>query len=332
MAAIGDAAPTLLDVAKMVDPNGRLAQVVNLMKQRSAIVEDATWMEGNMPTGHRVTSMVGLPSPTWNRVNKGVATGKHKNAQYDEACGLLEAASEVDARLQDIYGGDKFAAYRAQMDAAHQLSMVQELETALFYHSTALTPERINGLTPRYDVTTAESGGSQIIKADAAPSNSDQTSAWYVSWGPEATSCIYPSGSDGGLKSKDMGLVELEDVSGAKYPGFKTYHSWKPGLVVADYRQNVRVCNIDTSALSASGTNIVEALVKGYWQIQNPNVGKLRLYMNRTLATFLHLQARSQGINNPAVVTSIEGKPVMTFLGVPVRITDSILSTEAIVS
>ena len=112
MAAIGDAAPTLLDIAKTIDPNGRLAQVVQLMKQRSAIVEDATWMEGNMPTGHRVTSMVGLPSPTWNRVNKGVATGKHKTAQYDEACGLLEAASEVDARLQDIYGGDKFAAYR----------------------------------------------------------------------------------------------------------------------------------------------------------------------------------------------------------------------------
>lgn len=332
MAAIGADNPTLLDIAKMVDPNGRMARVVNLMKQRSAIVEDAVWTEGNMPTGHRVTSTVGLPTPQWNRVNKGVTTSKTKEAQYDEACGLLEAASEVDARLMDIYGGDKFAAYRAHMDMQHQLAMTQELETALFYHTTSLTPERINGLTPRYDATTAESGGSQVIKADAAASGSDQTSAWYVSWGENATHCIYPSGSNGGLQSKDMGLLELEDASGGKYPGYKTYHSWKPGLVVEDYRQNVRVCNIDTGSLSASGTNIVEALVRGYWQIQNPNIGKLRLYMNRTLATFLHLQARKESINNPAVLTTIEGKPVLTFMGVPIRITDSLLSTEAVVS
>lgn len=331
MALIGIDNPTLLDVAKTIGPDGRLARIVNLMKQRSPMVEDAVWMEGNLPTGERVTSMVGLPTPTWNRVNKGVATGKHRDAQYDEACGLLEAASEVDARLQKIYGA-AFANYRAKMDMAHQLSMVQELETALLYHSTAITPERINGLAPRYDATTAESGGAQIIKSDAAASGSDQTSAWYIKWSEDATHCIYPQGSQGGMESKDMGLVELEDATGAKYAGFKTYHSWMPGLVVRDYRQNVRVCNIDTSALSASGTNIVEALVRGYHQIQNPEGGRLRLYMNRTLATFLHLQARKEGINNPAVVTSIEGKPVLTFLGVPVRITDAITITEAVVS
>lgn len=332
MAAIGADNPTLLDIAKGVDPNGRLAKVVNLMKQRSSIVEDAVWMEGNMPTGHRVTSTVGLPSASWNRVNKGVATSKHKDSQYDEACGLLESASEVDARLQRIYGADKFAAYRSRMDMAHQLNMVQTLEEAFFYQTTSSTPESLNGLTPRYDVTTAESGGAQIIKADSGASGADQTSAWFVKWGEDATHCIYPQGSMGGLESKDMGLVELEDVAGAKYPGYKTYHSWMPGLVVNDYRQNVRVCNIDTGALAASGTNIIEALIRGYSQIQNPDGGRLRLYMNRTLFTFLHLQTRKEAIANPAVVTVVEGKPVMTFMGIPVRISDSIRITEAVVS
>ncbi len=331
MAAIGVDNPTLLDVAKTLDASGNVARVVNLMKQQSPLVEDAVWMEGNLPTGHQVTSTVGLPSPTWNRVNKGIATGKHQDAQYTEACGLLEAASEVDDRLRDIYGAG-FAAYRAKMDQNHQLAMVQELETAIIYHSTTAAPERINGLAARYDATTRPSGGSQIIKADASPSGSDQTSVWLIKWAEDACHMIYPKESMAGLKSKDMGLVELEDANGAKYPGWKTYHTWKPGLVVADYRQVVRVCNIDTSALSASGTNLVEAMIRAYHQIQNRNGGRLAFYCNRTVSTFLHLQSRKEAVNNPAVVTAIEGKPVMTFLGVPVRQTDAILNTEAIVS
>lgn len=331
MAAIGTDNPTLYDVARALDSKGRLTRVVNLMKQRSSIVEDAVWTPANGNTKHTVTSVVGLPSPVWGRINKGVATTKHKEAQYEESIGMLEDASEIDARIKRVEGAN-FAAYRSRRDEMKQVAMAQALETALFYQSTTASPESINGLSPRYDATTQPSGGAQIIKADASPSGSDQTSAWFVKWGEDATHMVYPDGASAGIDMKDMGEVELEDAAGAKYPGYKTYLNWLVGLVVEDFRQNVRVCNIDTSALSASGTNIVEALVRGYHRIQNPEGGRLRLYMNRTLAVFFQLQARKEGINNPVLTTVIEGKPMMTFMGVPIRITDSITDTEAIVS
>lgn len=332
MPALGLNDPTLLDIAKTLDPSGRgLARIVNLMKQRSSIVEDAVWMEGNLATGTRVTSTVGLPTPSWNTLNRGVATSKHKDDSYDEACGLLESASEVDARFKKIYGA-AFAEYRRKQDLMHQLAMLQELETGMFYHSTGTDPRRINGLAARYDSTTRAMGGSQVIRADAAPSGADQTSVWLVKWAEDAVHCIYPKDSQAGIESKDMGELELEDATGAKYPGFKTYHSWMPGLVVADYRQVVRVCNIDTSALAANGTNLVEAMIRGYYQLQNPNGGRLRWYCNRTVATFLHLQARNDHKQNPVVVQAHEGKEITTFLGIPVRISDSILNTEAIIS
>lgn len=330
MAAIGADNPTLLDVAKMLDSQGRLARVVNLMKQRSPIVEDAVWLPSNGIMKHTVTSTVGLPSPTWGRINKGIATGKHKDDQYEETLGMMESASEIDARVKRVHGS-RFAAYREKMDMNHQLAMVQELESAILYHSSASAVERVNGLAPRYDSSANQSGGSQVIKSDAAAAGSDQTSAWWVKWGEDACHMVYPDTASAGINMEDMGLVELEDASGAKYPGFKTYFNWICGVVVEDYRQIVRVCNIDTSALSASGTNIVEALIKGYHKIQNPEGGRLRLYVNRTLNTFLHLQARKESVNNPAILTTIEGKPVMTFMGYPVRVTDAILDTEAIV-
>jgi hypothetical protein len=331
MAAIGTDNPTLFDVARAKDSKGRLTRIVNLMKQRSSIVEDAVWLPANGNMKHTVTSVVGLPSPVWGRINKGIATTKHKEAQYEETMGMMEDASEIDARIKRIEGPN-FAAYRARADDNKQLAMVQTLETAVIYQTTVAQPEAINGLAPRYDVTTQPSGGAQIIKADSGASGSDQTSAWYVKWAEDACHMIYPEDGNMGIETKDMGEVELEDAAGAKYPGYKTYFNWIAGLVVEDYRQVVRVCNIDTGALSPSGTNIVEALVRGYHRIQNPEGGRLRLYMNRTLMTFLHLQARKEGIANPVLTTVIEGRPVMTFMGVPIRLTDSILDTEAVVS
>ncbi|MCU0701849.1 MAG: hypothetical protein MUC96_35545, partial [Myxococcaceae bacterium] len=254
-----------------------------------------------------------------------------ENSQYDEACGMLESASQVDARLRRIHGAN-FAAYRAQQDQLHKLAMLQELETGVLYHSTGTDPRRLNGFTPRYDSTTRPSGGSQVIRCDAAASGADQTSAWLIKWAEDACYMIYPPSSMGGIKSEDMGLVDVRDASGLTYPAFKTYHSWEPGLVIEDYRQVCRVCNIDTGSLAANGSNIIEAMIRAYHQIQNPNGGRLRWYVNRTVATFLHLQSRAGGINNPAVVTQYEGRPMLTFLEIPVRVTDSILTTEAVVS
>ena len=54
--------------------------------------------------------------------------------------------------------------------------------------------------------------------------------------------------------------------------------------------------------------------------------------MNRTVQTYLHLQSRKEMINNPAVVKEFEGRPVLTFMGVPVRVSDAILSTESVIS
>lgn len=329
MAAIGVDNPTLLDVAKTLDSSGRLARIVNLMKQRSPIIEDAVWTEANGRVKHTVTSIVGLPTPSWGRINKGVATSKHKTAQYDETMGLLESASEADVRLMDVYGS-KFAAYRSSLDDQHLLGLAQELETGVIYHSTGLTPEKLNGLAVRYDATTQLSGGSQVILCDGSPSGSDQTSAWFITWGEDATHMIYPEGSMAGIKSEDMGKVDVSDGTNS-YPAFKTYHRWWPGLVVEDYRQNVRVCNIDTSAISASGTNLVEGLIRGYHQIHTPT-SRTRLYVNRTVATYLHLQSRKEFVNNPSVVKSFEGREVLTFMGIPVRVSDAILSTEAVVS
>ena len=84
MSVLGAKNPTLLDVAKSLDPDGSTADVVELLNQTNEILLDATWAEGNLPTGHRVTVRTGLPSVVWRRLYGGVPASKSKRAQVDE--------------------------------------------------------------------------------------------------------------------------------------------------------------------------------------------------------------------------------------------------------
>ena len=99
MATVGNTVLTLTDWAKRLDPDGRVAAVVELLSNTNEILDDMLWKEGNLPVGHRDTVRTGLPSVYWRRINEGVATSKSTTAQIDSQCGMLEAWSEVDKDL-----------------------------------------------------------------------------------------------------------------------------------------------------------------------------------------------------------------------------------------
>jgi hypothetical protein len=65
-------AVTLLDFSKSIDPNGSTATVIELLAQSNEIVQDMTFIEGNLPTGHQSTIRTGLPQPTWRKMYQGV--------------------------------------------------------------------------------------------------------------------------------------------------------------------------------------------------------------------------------------------------------------------
>ena len=99
MAVLTQNVLTLADWAKRLDPDGKVPVVAELLSQSNEILEDAVFMEGNLPTGHRVVIRTGLPTVYWRAINQGIPTSKSTTAQVDEACGMLEAYSEVDKDL-----------------------------------------------------------------------------------------------------------------------------------------------------------------------------------------------------------------------------------------
>ena len=338
MATLSTTNLTLADWAKRTDPNGSVPVVAELLSQTNEILQDAVFKEGNLPTGERVVIRTGLPTVYWRALNQGIPSSKSTTAQVDEACGMLEARSEVDKDLAMLNGNT--AQFRLSEDTAFLEAMNQTQATTMFYGNPATEPKSFLGLAGRYSTLTGTIGQHVIT---AGGTGSDNTSVFLVCWGDNTVYCPFPKGSKAGLIHEDLGEQTVFN-SDSRMQAYATRYQWKNGLVVKDWRYVVRIPNIDVSDLigqtgtQAAGvaTNIIKLMARAIYRIPNMSMGRCTFYMNRTVHSGMALAA----LDKSSAVLKINegltqfGQPHswLTFLGVPLRKVDSLLNTEALVS
>ena len=330
MSTLATTHPTLLDVTKRLDPNGKIDTIGEILNQTNEILEDMVWLEGNLPTGHRTTVRSGLPTPTWRKLYGGVQPTKSRTVQVTDACGMLEAYAEVDKALADLNGNT--GAFRLSEDRAHIEGMNQEFASTLFYGNESTEPEAFTGFGARFNDQSAENGGN-IITSAATPDGSDNTSIWLVVWGPNTVHGIYPKGSKGGLNMEDKGQVTIENVdgNGGRMEAYRTHYRWDCGLSVRDWRYVVRV-NLDQEDLvknAASGPDLVDLMTQAVELIPSLSMGRPAFYMNRTLRSFLRRQIANKVAASTLTMETVAGKHVTMFDGIPVRRCDAITNTES---
>lgn len=332
MAILSTGALTLADWAKRLDPDGRVPVVAELLSQSNEVLEDAVFMEGNLPTGHRVVIRTGLPTVYWRAINQGIPTSKSTTAQVDEACGMLEAYSEVDKDLAELNGNT--AQFRLSEDSAFLEAMNQTMASTLFYGNPASDPKQFLGLATRYSSTSA-GNGQNILKGGG--SGSANTSIYLVVWGENSVFCPFPKGSKAGLIHEDHGLQTVWDADQGRYQAYRTHYQWKNGLVVKDWRYVVRIANIDTTITNNNlAADLIALMSRALDRIPNLAMGRPVFYMNRTVYSILRLQA----LNKSNYALSVEkgltqfgtAASWLSFNGVPLRRVDQLLNTESTVS
>jgi len=332
MATLGTTRPTLADVAKRTDRDGKISKIVEILEETNAILEDMSWTEGNLPTGHRTTVRSGLPTPTWRLLNFGVQPAKSRTVQVDETIGTLEAYSEIDQALADLNGNT--SEFRLSEDRGHIEGMNQEFANTLIYGNVGLDPEKFMGLAPRYNSTTAENGSNLILGGGTESAN---TSIWLVCWGDMTAHGIYPKGSSAGLTVTDKGQVTIEDADGAgggRMEAYRTHFAWKCGFSLRDWRYTVRIANIDIGDLTknaATGADLIDLMSQALEIMPGMKMGRCVFYVNRTVRSFLRRQIALRVVSNLTLDT-VSGKTVMAFDGIPVKRVDAILNTEATIA
>lgn len=331
MATLAAGALTLADWAKRADPDGKIPVVAELLSQSNEILEDAVFMEGNLPTGHRLIIRTGLPTAYWRSINQGIPTSKSTTAQVDESVGMLEAYARIDKDLALLNGNTD--AFRLSEDIAFMESMNQAQAGAMFYGNPSTDARQYLGLSTRYGTISGAGNAANILDAGGVSTNN--TSIYLVVWGENTVFCPFPKGSAAGLTREDQGVLTVYDANNNPYQAYQTHYQWKNGLAVKDWRYVVRICNINTANLVAESgaADLIKLMSRALDRIPNFSMGRAAFYMNRTVFSMLRVQALNKSQNVLATQQALNqfGSPQnwTTFEGVPLRRVDQLLNTEA---
>ena len=331
MAAIGTTVLTLVDVAKRLDPDGKIPRIAELLTIRNDVLADMHWSEGNLPTGNRSTLRTALPAVTWRLLNNAVTPSKSTTAQIDDQCGKLEAWCEVDVALAELNGNA--AAFRLSEAMAFIEGMNQGFVSVLWYGNQGVNPERFTGFAPRFGAISGAGNRQNVI--DGGGTGTVNTSMYLVGWGDQTVFGIYPKGSKAGLQHNDFGSVTVQSNTGIGTGRLRAYQEqfvWDCGLVVKDWRYVIRICNIDTTNLvnETTPTDLTNKMIRAYARILNPGLARLAWYMNRTAFEMLDIQRREDvRTGGQLKYENVDGMMTPMFRGIPIRISDQILNNES---
>lgn len=336
-----EGALTLLDAAMKADSTGKTADIVNMLAATNEILDDALWIEANSKTAHKTTILTGLPEATWTRLYRGPQPTKSTRVGITDTCGRLEVENMVERELLKL--ADNPGEYRIQEAFASMEAMSQKMASHLFYGSEAETPESFNGLAIRYNDLSAPSGSNVV---DAGGTGTDNTSIWLVTWGIQSVHMIYPQNTMAGIEHIPLEDQRVSDGHGGTYLAAVDRFVWRPGLSVRDWRRVVRIANIDVSDLgTGSAADLINLMVDAVYKLpttggratgttktDDPTIqglmGKPVFYANNTVLAALDKQARSAN-NVYLTVREVDGAPMTSFRGIPIRRCDAILDTEA---
>ncbi len=344
---MADVLPNLVDWARMVDPDGMIADIAMMLAQCNEMLTDMIWQEGNLPLGHKVSANVSLPQGTWRGNNQGVASTKPSFQQYTFGIGELVAYSKVDKSEANLNGD--VGRFRLMQDQTHIEGLSQQMASALVYSNEATNINQFTGFMPYYaTVTTSNSQAAKNV-IDAGGTGSNNASILLVGWGDTTTFGIFPKGSQAGLVYEDKGdITPLYDANNNRFEGYTSYFCWKAGLAIRNWQYNVRIANIDTTSAGLQGTTppdlfalMSRAVIKmptlnrrasGIVNVDAPNDPSPGInpafYVNRTVREFLDIQA-IRDKNVLLTPSEYAGAPTVDFRGIPIRVVDAMLNTES---
>lgn len=327
MSTLGNTFPTLLDVSKNFSADGKPLPIAELLAEQNPILDDIPWQESNQTNGHLMSARTGLPTVTYRKLNAGVPATKSRYATVTESCGMMSALGKIDRKLVQLAANP--AEFRVRENRGHFTAMNQKFASTLFYGDTDIDPEQFLGFAPRYSDITGPENAENII--DAAGNDTDLASIWLIGWGDEGAFGIYPKGTKAGLIHEDRGEELVSDGNGGEYIAVRDWFEWDHGIAVKDWRNTVRIANVDLSALTkdaSAGADLIDLMVQATELIHAPEAVRLAWYMPRKVRSFLRRQITNK--DNVWLSTGeVAGRKVTMFDGTPCRRVDALLGNES---
>jgi hypothetical protein len=323
--------PTLYDIARETDPNGKPAMIAEILNQTNTILQDAPAYESNADLGHRVTVRSALPVVGFAKVNQGVTRSKGSSEQKIDTIGFLSGRAEIDAKVKMIVGAARFDRKRWTEDKAFLEAFSQLVALTLIYGDERTNAAAFTGFATRMATLSALLTGPQVASYGTV-TGGDGTSVYVMDWGEDACHLTYPPGTVAGLQSRDLGEQSVTDAESNPMTAFVTVYDWMVGLAIEDPRHMGRLANIDVSDAQADtafklGTSLIDVLTG----MPDPGSNQRVMYAPQRMFAAFYKQAINKS-NANLRIDDYKGKPTPYFWDVPMRRVDQISLAESTVS
>ena len=227
-------------------------------------------------------------------------------------------------------------------------SFGQEISRVMFYGDASKIAEPVGlchyydkcenaGVTPHTVSAFNCIDGSSFYNGNNVNSGSDNTSVWFVTWGPTAVHGIYPAATTAGFKEESLGYHTAQDSLGNQFQIYRTHYQWDAGFCVRDWRAAVRIANLDMSNLAnpqatTPAADLLALFNKAYYKLKyrgysGAAAGRTAIYCRPEILEFLDNQTRKTS-NLLLNYSDVQGKPVLNYRGIPIRVQQSLLATE----
>lgn len=343
--------PTLADVTSRIDGAGKQMYIAEMLSQSIVTMDDMPYKEGTEIFGHEFAYRTSLPAGNFRQLNQGVGYSKSTTGKARLGMGSLEGYSQVDRMLAEANPAG-IASFRTTEEVAFIEGMGQTWEQTLWYGNTNTNPAAFLGLSLFYNTLTQTTAQNAVNVINGGGVGSSNGSLWLIGWGERTVYGAYPRGSRAGLVSEDKAdVTPAYDNVGNRYEAYTTYFRQQGNIVVEDWRNAVRIANLDVTTAGLAGPNAADlfllmsqavmlppALGKGISGITktdaptdpSPSVRPV-WYTNRTIRFWMD----AQGMRDRNVLLTLNdaaGKPQDVFRGIKVAVSDQLLITEAAVS
>jgi hypothetical protein len=329
-----------------MDSADKQAYIAEMLSQSISLYQDMPFKEGSEIFGHEGVFRSSIPAGSWRYLNGGTAYGKSTTGKFRIGMGSLTGYSQIDKLLAKASGNVPM--FRKNEDVAFIEGMGQTIEETCWYGNTATNPASFMGLSTFYNTTSQTTAQNAQNVIDAGGTGSDNASIWLVCWGDRTIYGTYPRGSKAGLVSEDLADTRAAyDNLGNPYEAWTTYFEQNMGIFPEDWRQVGRIANLDVTSAGLAGSNAYDLFLglsslvmlppmltsesSGITSTDAPNdpAPGIRpvMYTNRTIRFWMD----AQGMRDRNVLISINeapGKVQDRFRGIPVKVSDRLLTTE----
>lgn len=312
-------------------------EIVEIMLQVNAILDDMYIVEANDGTSNITTIRTGMPEAYWTAFYEGVAASHGTKKQVRNTAGHLMSKLEIDARLYD-QAPDRSALLHDEI-TSHCGTMGNEMADCLFYGNIGNEPKKFNGFGNFYSqiggtASTDDRVSSHYVfnaKSATKPSTAMLRSIWLIGWGSQSMRCFYPRGSKGGIDKGEWKKVEATNPDDASktYEAYRQYLNWQLGLDVRDYRFGGRIANIQADHMfdDSGMPEYIEMIRRMLTRVKDNGVKQV-LYMDKLTLEAIGVWLARKTMANAMTFSQLQERMTPHLFGIPVRTCDALNTNE----